>query len=219
MSELSSESSKSSRRKPTKVATQKTKGYEVSSSKKIVVPYDENTAGFINTAYIEEHLQEYISHDEFNQVISRCSKKMQWAWMWVRDNDKTKISGLLKFFFLLTVGLLISYIVGIICVVEMIYFNEAAVMLSFFCFVCGTSIAFGISIYNHCRKDKKYRPAEEIAKEKIDKIFEEVNSKLKGIEFSYNINANQIAHQLLLNRKTTHRKEHLKYKWIPWKKR
>jgi hypothetical protein len=158
----------------------------------VIVPYDENTAGYTADAYSEEYLGKYITQPEFNEIITYCSRKMQHLWMYVKDNDKSTLPHYLKILSLLILSFLISYIVGIFCVVDIIIENEASVYLAFFCFVVRTSLAFGLTIFNHCRAFEKFRTPEEMIKDELNEYFKAVNPKYPEIQFNFNETLNRI---------------------------
>jgi hypothetical protein len=188
--------------------THKAQKNNISNSKRVIVQYDENTAGFVENGYIEIYLGRYIPEQEFDEIIQYCSKKMQKFWMFVKENDREKVPKSFKIMSLLIITFLVIYIVGIFTVLEMSIIKEYVYYMSFICLMCGVSISFALNVYNHFRTFKKFKSPSELLKDDLDEYFKTVNPKYPEIEFSYNVNKNWIEVDVLKYRDDDHSSYH-----------
>ena len=190
------------------ISTHKALKNILSSSKRVIVQYDENTAGFVENAYLEQYLGRYISEKEFEEIISYCSRRMQKFWMFVKENDKSELPKDLKSMSIVIIAIFLVYIVGVFLVLEMESYNTFALYVCFFCFVIGVSITFALNLYNHFRTYQRFKSPEELLKDELDEYFKTVNPKYPEIEFSYNLMKNRIEIDILRLKEDDHSSHH-----------
>jgi hypothetical protein len=53
-------------------------------------------------------------------------------------------------------------------------------------------LAFGLTIFNHCRAFEKFRTPEEMIKDELNEYFKAVNPKYPEIQFNFNETLNRI---------------------------
>jgi hypothetical protein len=190
------------------MVTHKAQKNNISNAKRVIVQYDENTAGFVEDGYIEMYLGRYITEQEFDEIISYCSKKMQKFWMFVKENDKEKFPRSFKIMSVLIITFMVIYIVGIFIVLGMSTIKEYVYYMSFICLMSGVSISIAMNVYNHFRSYKKFKSPSELLKDDLDEYFKTVNPKFPEIEFSYNINKNWIEVDIVKYRDDDHSSYH-----------
>ena len=164
-----------------------------SNPKKVIIHYDPNTAGFEDNCFSEDFLGGYITNREFNQIVGECSRRMQHCWMYVKDHDKNSISISLKLLSIIIVIILILYILAVLYILNIMTTSDwNTVYLTFFIFVFGTSITFGLSIYNYVRVFPKFQNSFELINKDLEVYFAEINKRFSHIKFNYNTKTHSI---------------------------
>ena len=144
---------------------------------KLEVPCRKTSLTYDKTVYREDILNEIIDQDEFDKIIDECSKILGEAIDKKRENDEVKVP---KFIVILSVVATILALVYVICLFCAASNDSDAatffVVLGVACLTGAGGIAFVLSLFNFCRKIKKFKTLESYVKDDMDYYLDRVNA-------------------------------------------
>lgn len=157
----------------------------VSCPSKIVIQSREQSYTFFKDTYKEEYLSHIISSQDYTAIINNCSKIMGNSWSKKRTNDQIKLPRFVIILACISVLLTVIYMV-------LLYLSSTSdngtemLIVSVICVSLGSLIAFGLSIYNFCRKIGKFKSLDEIIQEDLDLYLGSINKKyINVLNFVY----------------------------------
>ena len=156
-----------------------------SNSERLIIKANLQNYTFPKETYKEEYIGHIIDVSRYNQIIDHASKVLSQAWMKKRDNDKINLPTFVIVLSVISVVLTIAYMITIYysTVVED---GFALLILSLIFVIAATAIAFGLSIYNFCRKMGEFKTVQKIIEEDLNLLFEEKNAAYNGrLNFRY----------------------------------
>lgn len=169
----------------------------VSDSHRVVIPSNEQSYTFDKNCYKDAYLGHCIDRNEFDSIISNASKIMGNSWTKKRINDQIKLP---RFVIILAITAVILTVIYMVLLYMSTYSDNGTTMMivSIICVTAGSIIAFGLSIYNFCRKIGRFKTLEEIIKEDLEEYFEIINKKYIGdLHMIFNINKRWIECNIL----------------------
>lgn len=159
---------------------------------RIVIKANLQNYTFPKETYKTEYISHLIPKDQYDLIIEKASKILSQAWMKKRENDKINLPGFVTGLSVLSVILTIAYMI-------MIYYSTtvkdgtALLVVSIICVIIATAIAFGLSIYNFCRKMGTFKTVQEIIREDLLELFSGINQQyFDRLEFSFNDEGNYL---------------------------
>lgn len=159
----------------------------ITTPSRIVVQSREQSYTFDKGTYREDYLRHIISKSEYEKIIQEASKLMGQSWTKKRLNDQIKLP---TFVIVLSVICLVLTLIYMILIYLSTGYQDGSALLatSIACVSVASIIAFGLSVYNFCRKINKFKSLEEIIKEDLDAYFENINLKYEGLLY-FNFNS------------------------------
>jgi hypothetical protein len=149
---------------------------------RLEIPLREGNYVFEKSSYREEALSGILEKAEFDLILDEAGKIMADAINKKRENDEIKLPKFIVYMSGICIGLACVY--TIMLVVAAIIDSEvstALIVCAVLCLFGAIFIAFGLSIYNFCRRVREFKPLEVFIKEDLDYFFETINSKYNGI--------------------------------------
>lgn len=159
-----------------------------STAYKITIACNEKSYTFDKKAYKYEFLSEYISQNDWNNILSEASKVMGSSWSKKRVNDQIKLPKLIIGLACLSVLLTVVYMVTLYLAGNTDDDNESAYLMAIaiVSISSGSVLALGLAIYNFTRKVRKFKTLDDIMQNDIDNYLFEINAKYKNkLEFIY----------------------------------
>jgi hypothetical protein len=167
------------------------------SPEKIIIKANLQNYTFPKESYVENYLGHLILKKEFDTIIDNSSKILSQAWMKKRENDKINLPPFVTILSVISVLLTIVYMI-------MIYYSTtiedgtALLVVSVICVVIATAIAFGLSIYNFCRKMGTFKTVQEIIKEDLYELYSYENQLYQNkLQFVFNDEGNYLEVKIL----------------------
>lgn len=148
----------------------------ISTPSRIIIQSREQSYTFDKDTYRDEYLRHCIAKYEYDAIVEGASKIMGQSWSKKRLNDQIKLP---RFVIVLAVvSVLLTIIYMVLLYLSTTYDDGTSLLVvSIICVTAGSVIAFGLSIYNFCRKIGRFKSLEEIIKEDLDIYFIGVNKK------------------------------------------
>lgn len=146
-----------------------------STNERLIIKANLQNYTFPKETYKHDYIGHLIRVDEYNNIIDQASKVLSQAWMKKRDNDKINLPTFVIVLSVISVILTIAYMITI-------YYSTVVedglvlLVLSLVFVIIATSIAFGLSIYNFCRKMGEFKTVQKIIEEDLAVLFAEKNS-------------------------------------------
>lgn len=154
------------------------------ASYKIIIPADLTTLKFNKNTYKELHLSQYISKNEYDEIINNSSKIMYNSWNMKITNDTFSQPKLFISFEFKIVVLLILYIVSLF--VATLVNSFIVIFVSCGLFGAAFFLMVFLSILNIKKPLIIYKTLDEILDTELCKYFEEINKKYTCLNFKFN---------------------------------
>lgn len=180
---------------------------------KIIITSKEQTYAFDKMTYRDDLLQNIIPKIEYDKIIDQASKIMGHSWTKKRVNDQIKLPKSVIILSLVAILLTIIYMILLYISVNSDH-SVTLFVISIILISIGSAIAFGLSLYNFCRKIDKFKSLEDIIKEDIEQYLFQINKNfINKLEFTFNISKRRI--EVIINPgkkvyNTTNFKKHVK---------
>ena len=177
--------------------TEKSDKIYKNTPQRIVVKANLQNYTFPKETYHETFIGHLIKKEEYDRIIASGSKILSQAWMKKRDNDKINLPPFVTALSVISILLTVVYMI-------LIYYSTtvengtALLIVSIVCVVVATLIAFGLSIYNFCRKMGTFKTVQEIIKEDLHELFSVENRNyFERLNFSFNDEGNFLEIKIL----------------------
>ncbi len=164
-----------------------------STPERIIIKANLQNYTFPKETYNENYIGHIIKKSDYDNIIENASKILSQAWMKKRENDKINLPPFVTTLSVIAVLLTIAYMIMIYYSTTIEKNGTALLVVSIICVVIATAIAFGLSIYNFCRKMGTFKTVQEIIKEDLQSLFSPENRRFQGkLEFIFNDEGNYL---------------------------
>lgn len=144
--------------------------------KYILIYSKEGSYCFDKNCYNEEALEGIITKYEFLKIVEEASKIMGNALLTKRKLDHFEVSNWTICISCFSLSLVVVYLFLIYLAQGSTNNGETYLVISIILVTVAISVTFIQSIYNFCRKTRKYRTLDEIIKTELDNYFENINN-------------------------------------------
>jgi hypothetical protein len=149
---------------------------------KLEIPLREGNYVFEKSSYREEALSGLLNKAEFDLILEEAGKIMGDAINKKRENDEIKLPRFIVIMSGICVALSVVYTAMLVVASNVDSQTASAlIVVAVLCLFGAIVIAFGLSVYNFCRRVREFKSLEVFIKEDLDYFFETINSKYQDI--------------------------------------
>jgi hypothetical protein len=149
---------------------------------RVEIPLREGNYVFEKSSYREEALSGILEKAEFNLILDEAGKIMADAINKKRENDEIKLPKFIIYMSGICIGLSLVYTIMLLVAANVdSEISTALIICAVLCLFGAIFMAFGLSLYNFCRRVRQFKSLEIFIKEDLDCFFETINSKYEGV--------------------------------------